>query len=243
VTPWGKTHTSVFFKVLSTLKKPSHKIRTRELYSNIEWWIKCLSIGNNTRLIWDNRPIISIFSDSSLAGGGVFCQSGDWMYKNWRVDLPRMAGAHINIKELYMGYEAVARWAPLYNNFRLHIFMDNIVSVCWFNRGTSHNVHATECLRSLSMIALKHNVGVEAFYIPGVFNELADSISRFHMHGQIARFVALVNACHCYVPLNCNGYWLRDHMSYKAELCILPQIQKWRALHKSWTRKCVSGSH
>ena len=41
----------------------------------------------------------------------------------------------------------------------------------------------------MSLLAIKYNVSAEAFYIPGNFNYLADSISRF---GQIARFMSLV---------------------------------------------------
>ena len=34
---------------------------------------------------------------------------------------------------------------------------------------------------SFSMTALKYNVHVEAFYIPGYFNDIADSLSLFYM--------------------------------------------------------------
>ena len=241
VTPWGKTHTCLFFRCLSLLKKPSHKIKIKKLYSSVKWWLSYLNTGNNTRLIWDNRPIVYMVSDACTVGGGGFCpHNGDWLYKHWQVDTPHLANVHINIKELYMGLFAVARWAPVFPNSRLCLFMDNIASTCIINKGSSRNMHAIHCMRSLSLIALKHNVTVEAFYIPGVFNNVADSISRFSMDGQIARFISLVHASQLPIPIN-NGYWLSEHMSKNAQFCISSQIMKWTDLHTAWMQRWQNG--
>ena len=239
VTPWGKTHICIFFRLLSKLNKPSHKVMTKQLHSSIHWWLDCLSIGNNTRLIWDKRPIISMCSDACRPSGGAFCQNGDWVYKYWQADVPHIANTHINIKELQMGLEAVARWAPVYPNNRLCIFMDNLTAVHMINKGSSHNDIAVNCIQAMSLIALQYNVAVQAFFIPGVFNDLADSISRFHSNGQIARFMSLIYNGQWPVPTD--GYWLCNHMSQKAELYISVQVQKWRALHSSWTQKSQAG--
>lgn len=241
VTPWGKTHTCLFFRVLSMLKKPSHKVKIVKLYSSIKWWLGCLNIGNNCRLIWDSRPMVSMCTDASDISGGGFCQNGDWLYKHWAVDEPQLAKAHINLKELYMGVSAVARWAPVYPNTRLCLFMDNIASTCIINKGSSRNMHAIHCMRKLSIVALRHNVAVEAFYIPGVFNDIADSISRFHMDGQIARFISLLHMSR--LPRPINGYWLHDHMSKNAQICISSQIMNWVKLHKTWTLKWLNSDH
>lgn len=239
VTPWGKTHTCAFFRLLSLLNKPCHKVMTKHLHSSIKWWLECLSIGNNTRLIWDNRPCVSMYTDSSRPSGGGFCFDGDWVYKHWRSDVPSIADSHINIKELRMGHEAVARWAPKYPNTRLCLFMDNIPAVHMVNSGKSRNAIALDCIRTMSLIALKFNVAIEAFYIPGAFNDIADSISRFHMKGQIARFISLV--FNGLWPVPCTGYWLCNHMSYRAQLSISAQVRQWRGLHSSWMQRLQVG--
>jgi hypothetical protein len=241
VTPWGKTHTCIFFKCLSLLNKPSHKVPTERLHSGIQWWIECLSGGNNNRLIWDNRRLICMSCDASEPNGGGFCyENGDWVFKNWRVDVPHLAKAHINIKELYMGCEAIARWAPVFPNSRMCLFMDSLVSTFMINKGRSHNIQAVKCLQWLSLVSMKYNVAKEAFFIPGEMNEIADSISRFHMNGQIARFMSLIYMGQWPAPQH-NGYWLRNHMSKNAELCICSQISKWKALYMNWTVKLQAG--
>lgn len=239
VTPWGKTHTYIFFRLLSRLIKPSHKVLTSQLHSSIQWWLECLSTGNNTRLIWDKRPIINICSDACRPGGGAFCQNGDWVYKYWQSDAPHIVNKSINIKELYMGCEAVRRWAEVYPNKRLCLYMDSLCAVHMVNSGYSRNDIAVKCIQDMSLIARHYNVTVQAFFIPGYFNDLADSISRFHSNGQIARFMSLVHTGNWPRPIN--GYWLCNHMSMQAELYISAQVQKWRALHNSWTQKSQAG--
>ena len=238
VVPWGKTHTCSFYRSLASLTKPSHKIVTSKLHSDIAFWIKYLGVGSNTRLLWDNRPIISMFTDSSGPCGGAFCQNGDWLFRHWNVDNANIAHAHINIKELNMGCEAVARWAPIYPNSRFFVFMDNIAAVCIMNKGSSRNQLAIDCMRSLSITAMTYNVSVEAFFIPGHCNDIADSISRFHLGGQIQRFMSLLTVGNWPMP---TGYILRNHMTSNAECFLSSQIQKWRALYKNWTERLLLG--
>ena len=236
VTPWGKTHTCQIFRYISVLKKPSHKLKTHKLLATVKWWLDCLNTGSHTRLIWDDRPMINICTDSSRPAGGAFCEDGDWVYKHWHVDAPHLANVHINFKELYMGLYAVARWAPKYPNHRLCLFMDNTASTHIINNGSSHCMLAIKCLRSLSLIASRYNVAIEAFYIPGIHNDLADSISRFSADGQIARFISLLHGGQWPIPVN-NGYWINNHMSRRAEMCISSQISKWIAVHRNWSER------
>ena len=128
-----------------------------------------------------------------------------------------------------MGLYAVARWAPKYPNHRLCLFMDNTASTHIINNGSSRSMLAIKCLRSLSLIASKYNVAIEAFYIPGIFNDLADSISRFSERGQIARFISLLHQGQWPIPVN-SCYRINNHMSHKAQMCISLQIHKWQVL-------------
>jgi hypothetical protein len=238
VVPWGKTHTCSFYRSLSYLNKSSHKIVTSKLHSDITFWIKYLGSGSNTRLIWDNRPVLCMFTDSSGPCGGAFCTNGDWLFRSWNVDNPRIARAHINIKELQMGCEAVSRWAPIYPNSRFLVFMDNVAATCIMNKGSSRNQLAIDCMRSLSITAIKYNISVEAFFIPGSTNDIADSISRFHLNGQIQRFMSLLTVGSWPMPTR---YYLRDHMSLSAERFLNLQIRKWQALHRDWTVRSLHG--
>ena len=139
-----------------------------------------------------------------------------------------------------MGLYAVLRWAPVFPNHRLFLFMDNTASTCMINSGSLHSMLAVKCLRSLSCIAMMYNVAVEAFYIPGDFNRIADSISRFHTRGQIARFVSLLHHAQLPVPID-NMYCITKHMSLKAALFISPQVLWWQTLVRSWMQRWYTG--
>ena len=69
VIPWGRTHLRPIFDLICTLNEPSHKARLTAVRDSFVWWEKWLKIGNNTKLIWDNRPELYAFTDSCTAGG------------------------------------------------------------------------------------------------------------------------------------------------------------------------------
>ena len=55
----------------------------------------------------------------------------------------------------------------------------------------------------MSLLAIKYKISVEEFNKPRDFNDMADSISRFNMNGQIARFMSLAYSGHFPVPVYC----------------------------------------
>ena len=243
VIPWGRTQIGPIFQALRGLKLPGHKARIEHCKPVLAWWLTCLQLGNNTRPIWDTRTAVDLSCDASQQSGGAFCQ-GDWMYCNWLADWPAMAGQHINIKELAMIEQSVARWAPCYPGHKLCIQTDNMAAMAMTNKGsTSHPVAAT-LLQSMALTALTYNVTVQTIYLPGKDNEMADSISRLQSPGQLQRFVSLLNCWYqtarvpqptlCFLP------W---HMTYASLDYLLFQVLKLWDLLASWTRRSPPYAH
>lgn len=191
VIPWGRTHIRTIFNVIGSLKKPEHKCLLSVLHSDLYWWREALLVGNNTKLIWDSRPVVYTYTDSSEIAGGAFCQA-DWTYCVWHCDRPDITNEHINIKELAIIREAALRWGDVWANRRVLVFTDNIATCYMINKGTSSSKAALAVLKDLSFISLTWNFSISASYIPGHQNDVADSISRLQLPGQIQRFFSCV---------------------------------------------------
>ena len=97
VIPWGRTQLYPLYQEIYQLKQPSHKMLLSRIQHELTWWLSCLQLSNNPRLLWDQRPIAQLASDSSQHSGGAFCH-GDWLFCNWSLDFPYLAKSHINIK-------------------------------------------------------------------------------------------------------------------------------------------------
>jgi hypothetical protein len=96
---------NTLYQTMRQLKANDHKARvTPALVTELRWWLSCLTNNVHCRQIWyDQRHSQTFFTDSSNVGAGAFHSlTGSWIYKNWILDRPQIAKAHINIKELAM---------------------------------------------------------------------------------------------------------------------------------------------
>ena len=133
--------------------------------------------------------------------------------------------------------EAVKHWARHLSNHRVVIFTDNSSAAFMGNKGTSRHPAAMETLHSIGYLALKYDFDLQLQYIPGLQNNLADSISRIHLPGQIHRFISLLWRLG-YEPY---GFWLPFHMSMKSVCIIQPQVLKWIQLLRHWMNRWCNG--
>ena len=236
VNPWGRLHLRTLYNTICTLKASHHKAKIEHLKYDLSWWHSCLELGTNKRLIWDMRPQIYIYTDSSDLAGGGFCQ-GDWYYRYWQTDKPGFQNMHINLKELQIVGDCVQHWAKRLSNHRVVVFTDNLAAAFIGNKGCSKHPVAMQTLRAIELCAIKFNFDVKLCYIPGSLNNIADSISRLHMPGQIPRFFSLLGQ----LGYKTNGFWMPHHMSLSAMYAIYPQVQWWMALLNSWTSRWQHG--
>ena len=141
---------------------------------------------------------------------------GDWFYFNWSVDWSETNEFHINEKEIIAVTLAAYRWGPLWQNKKVIIHSDNTVTVSCLRKGSSSNSIITKCLRSLFWLSAMFNFHLQAKYIPGVFNEAADSASRLHLPGYLEKLLPFTD----YSPLYL-------HMSSHTFKLLLDRYQSW----------------
>jgi hypothetical protein len=225
VIPWGRLHTRSIYNTLTKLAKPNHKCRLDPIQQDLRWWLVYIVRGNNTMRIWDERPVLDVYTDASSAAGGAFCL-GDWLYCDWKLDRPYAHNLHINMKELATVREAALRWGATWSNHRVRVYTDNTTTAAAINKGTSTCSDAGPILQELSYLSLVYDFELEAIFIPGIDNILADSISRLYMPGQISRMFSSISDWHDpHVPPA--GYWLPNHMSLNSMYSLSEQIGKW----------------
>ena len=176
-----------FIDAISSLKRPSHRIRiTADLRRDLAMLNALCSHFNGTSFFLEEIAPESayIVSDSSIPGAAaaLICNNAiaDWVYIHWKTDLPVLANAHINIKELAIIYIAIHRWNMLWYNAKLTVKTDNKCALFAINRGSIRNTCASEILTNVRIICSLRSIRLVAVYINTKDNILADSLSRLH---------------------------------------------------------------
>ena len=80
--------------------------------------------------------------------------------------------------ELYPIVIAIEIWGQVLENKRLLIYTDNKALVPVINKQTSKHALAMILIRRLVFACLKYNILIQAEHIAGVYNDLADCLSR-----------------------------------------------------------------
>lgn len=179
----GRVFLRRIFNKISMLRHGSHRTQlSTEVRQDINWWFQCVHVFNGKSALLDSLPLECVFTDASNDGGGGYFQ-GDWFYFNWAIDWPEASEFHINEKEIVAVTLAAYRWSPLWKNKKVVIYSDNTVTVSALNRCSCRNAIVMKCLRSLFWLSARFNFHLTAKFIPGIFNEAADSASRLHSPG------------------------------------------------------------
>ena len=125
---------------------------------------------------YDNAPTqATVFLDASLQGlGGIF---QDMVYT---LPLPRgFRGYSIVHLEILNIVVALKLWAPLWKDQTINIRCDNMAVVEVLNTGRAKDAILVTCARNIWLLASIYNVHMVINHIPGVFNIIADLLSRW----------------------------------------------------------------
>ncbi|KAM4795568.1 uncharacterized protein WCC33_000623 [Rhinophrynus dorsalis] len=152
------------------------------------WWLKHLDAWNG-RAIFGVAPDIVIESDASLVGWGArrgLVSTGG----RWSLDERDL---HINCLELLAGSFALKSLAGDRVDCCVLLRMDNVSAVRYVNRlGGTRSKPLAELARDFWHFCLDRNIMVQAEYLPGLSNAVADWNSRFlsdrsdwMLHGQV----------------------------------------------------------
>lgn len=212
----GRVFLRRIFNKIALLRHGSHRtLLSVEVRNDICWWYQFIKVFNGRSALLDSQPLECVFTDAcNEAAGGSF--GYDWFYFNWSVDWPEADKFHINEKEVVAVSLAAYRWAPFWQNKKVTIYSDNTVTVSSLNKGSSRNNTIMKCLRSLFWLSAIFNFHLTSKFIPGIFNEAADSASRLHSPGYLTRLLPFTD----YSPLSM-------HMSSNTLKFLLDRYRRW----------------
>ena len=154
-------------------------------------WLAFLSNFNGSSFFlnrnWITNYSLQLYTDvsGSLGYGAVF---GDqWFYGPWPDSWKSL---NIAVLEFYPIVLSVIIWGHLMRNQRITFFTDNEALVHVINKKSCRDGFLMSFVRRLVLVCLQHNILFRARHVPGIKNDLADSLSRL----QIQRFRSLAPA-------------------------------------------------
>ena len=125
--------------------------------------------------MWQSSTSLHLYTDAaqSKGYGGVFQDRWFWGVwpENWKLH-------EITLLELYPILVAVHIWGRNLANKKITIHTDNQALTFILNKFSSKDKHIMVLIRQFTFHCMKHNILFRAEHIPGVFNTLADNLSR-----------------------------------------------------------------
>ena len=174
----GRTFLRRMIDLLSCFRKKDHPIRlNKEFHLDLQWWDHLLAQwhGVSFWLYPGLFPAVDLEVASDAAGSlgfGAYFQ-GFWFAGPWAVSQQQQSIAY---KELFPVVVAAHVWW-----FKKHVLFrsDNEAVVHMLNSRTSKIPFLMQLLRTLLLSAARYSFSFSAQHIPGVFNQIADALSRF----------------------------------------------------------------
>ena len=190
VVPAGRAFLQRIISLTVGVTKPHHHIYLGKGFrEDIRMWQSFLCDWNGKAFFlnhfWESSSQLKLFTDASgrLGFGGIFGAS--WFQGRWSPSqLLDSNGISIAWQELYAIVVACSIWGNLWSQKRITFFCDNEAVVRVVNSRRSKCPKIMELVRVLTLTTMQHNFYFFAKHIPGVRNEIADSLSRF----QVERF-------------------------------------------------------
>lgn len=146
---------------------------SKSAIKDLNWW--SLKIPGAVSPILKNRPVLEIFSDSSLSGWGVSCnnvKSHGW----WNSEEKK---EHINWLELKAAFYGLKCFAKYLNSAEILLRVDNTTAIAYINKmGSVKFSKLSKLCKEMWQWCEKRNIWVRASYIQSSKNTEADSESR-----------------------------------------------------------------
>ena len=159
------------------ISSPPHLIRlTKEVKEDLEVWLSFLAEFNGRSFFiedaWQNSSKLSLYTDASGALGIATIFGSRWCYGKWP---PAWACRNIAILEFYPIVLSLYLWGHEMSNQCVLFFTDNEALVHVINKQSCKDKPLMS--RKLVSICLQHNIVSKAKHVPGIYNNLADSLS------------------------------------------------------------------
>lgn len=182
----GRSFVSYLISLSTTVKELHHHVSiTAECRSDIAMWKSFLTGWNGISLFLNddisNAADMHLFTDATdLAFGGIY--NNQWFQGTFEgIELGVNDKMSMAFCELYPIVVACIIWGGEWSRKRILFHCDNMATVEIINKGRSKIKLIMKLMRRLTFCAAIGNFTVHARHVPGVKNNIADSISRFQM--------------------------------------------------------------
>ncbi|CAB4014711.1 uncharacterized protein LOC110254160 [Paramuricea clavata] len=195
VIPPGRPYLQRMIELTRNIRQPHHHIKlSAGFFKDLEMWKQFIVNWNGASFFlssaWENSECLQLHTDASgvLGYGGIF--GGKWFQGKWEPhqQLGQPEISSIAWQELFAIVVACHIWGEALQNKRIILNCDNESVVNIINSKRSRISRVMDFLRHLTLLTLKYNIYLRAKHIPGKYNEIADSLSRF----QFQRFRLLM---------------------------------------------------
>lgn len=172
------------------ITKPHYKVRlSTGARLDLLLWLEFLSHFNGVSAFlerdWVSSEAVDLFTDAAASVGfGAYFQ-GHWVQGRWSQDILRNQPS-IAYLEFYPIVVALKCWALQLANCKVIFHTDNMAVVHIINTQSSRCPHLMHLVRTFVLECLRFNIRFKAVHVPGFYNVIADSLSRF----QATRFRA-----------------------------------------------------
>ena len=165
------------------IQRPQHFVRLNSaVKSDLRVWLTFLSDFNGCSFFmhegWLTSSTLHLYTDASgaLGFGAVFGEQ--WCYsdgpESWK-------SYNIAVLEFYPIVLSVLLWGHRMKNKRVLFFTDNEALVHVINKNSCRDLLLMSFVRKLVLSCLKHNILFRVRHVPGIHNNLADSLSRLQI--------------------------------------------------------------
>ena len=178
----GRSFLRRMIDLLRCFRRRDHPIRLNsEFQLDLQWWHQFLSSWNGV-YFWlfpgmSATPDLEVTLDASGSlGFGAYFRN-KWFTGSWA---PSQAAQSIAYKELFPIVIAARVWGSSWSRRHVLFRSDNDSVVHILNSRTSKIPSLMRLLRHLLASAARFNFSFASLHVPGVLNNIADALSRFH---------------------------------------------------------------